>query len=305
MSFTFIVIISIIVIFVASISTAVLLYKKRKQKTKDVPLHICYPGCIKLRDLLYTSMSSIIQQNKKVNFYIFNNNEYDDVSVNLLNEDLQKHNDIYKCEYTITIIDISPWISIFEDLKTLHSSLNCYARLLIPRVFQLYFPNVKRVIYLDEDTLCLGSLQKLYRYKFSKDFAACIDWNKYLSKKDMTNKDITNKWLSKNDYICSGILLIKTNFDILNKRFIKVINLYKIISLYNLPVKTHDQFILNMYKTDIISDLRENVNKDDTKTENDIYAILSNHYLKEFNIIHDWKYKLNDFVSLRTIGVDI
>ena len=84
-----------------------------------------------------------------------------------------------------------------------HVSTACFLRLLIPKCF----PNLDRTLYVDCDTLCLGSIEELYNSNFENNYLmACRGFN---------YSDTQAKELGIPYYINSGMLLF--NIPLMNK----------------------------------------------------------------------------------------
>lgn len=84
-----------------------------------------------------------------------------------------------------------------------HVSKACFLRLLIPKVF----PELDRALYVDCDTLCLGSIEELY----SSDFE-----NNYLiGCRGIPYSDIQASMLDLPYYVNSGVLMF--NIPLMNK----------------------------------------------------------------------------------------
>ena len=84
-----------------------------------------------------------------------------------------------------------------------HVSKACFLRLLIPKVF----PQLERALYVDCDTLCLGSISELYNSDFEKNYLmAC---------RGFSYSDIQAKQLGFPYYVISGMMMF--NIPLMNK----------------------------------------------------------------------------------------
>ena len=115
---------------------------------------IFYEGQDDLIDILATSIASVCYNTKSfINFYIL------DCGINDNNKKLLK---LMKEEFdNFSIEFISVDLSVFKGLRGWgphKDNLDVYARLLIPDLK----PELKKVIYLDSDTICMNDIQSLY-----------------------------------------------------------------------------------------------------------------------------------------------
>lgn len=109
------------------------------------------------------------------------------------------------------------------ELKTLRWSDSAYSRLFLKLIFSDY-PSVKRLLYIDCDTLIVDSLAELYKTDI-KDYlgAACLECMSRVHKKIIGAS-------KKDNYINTGMLLLnvelwqKENVDLLMGAFIKKYN---------------------------------------------------------------------------------
>ena len=137
-------------------------------------INIVYAHDNNLNHLLQRSKDSFLKHNKDINFY-----EITEDKENLLKD------------FTNDLCGFS------------HVTKSCFLRLLIP----LLFPNLDRALYVDCDTLCLGSIEELY----SSDFE-----NNYLiGCRGIFYSDIQASQLGIPYYINSGMLMF--NIPLMNK----------------------------------------------------------------------------------------
>ena len=144
-------------------------------------------------DFVGVSIYSIIKNNsdKNIHFHLFITG-IDEVNVNLLKE-LSNNNIKITLYYLNTIF--------FNNLPICgHFSTGIYYRLAIPNVLK----NLKRVLYLDSDIICLGSLSELFKTELSPEQAIAVVEDyimnpSYLEKIGLSKDSI---------YFNSGVILI-------------------------------------------------------------------------------------------------
>ena len=151
----------------------------------------------------------------------------------------------------IECIDVSSHIEDIRGLLYSHSyfSEEMYFRILIPELF----PNEKKVIYLDCDTVVLGDLAELYNFDISE---YCIGAIKNPMHKKMYSYVKNTLSLDPRLYVNSGVLLINCQkfieMDIKNKIFAEI----KRHNTLNYP----DQDLINLVCKDSIYYLPLNFN---------------------------------------------
>ena len=137
-------------------------------------INIVYAHDGKLNDLLQRSKDSFLKHNKDVVFH-----EITEDKQGLLKE------------FTTELCGFN------------HVSKACFLRLLIP----ILFPNLDRALYVDCDTLCLGSIEELYNSDFENNYLmACRGFN---------YSDTQAKELGLPYYVISGMLMF--NIPLMNK----------------------------------------------------------------------------------------
>lgn len=175
----------------------------------------------------------------------FNNS---DVHINIyvlitdLNADNKKKIDSIgkKNHVKITFINITKKLSnVFNNNKTslLHGAYNTYARLYINQLF----PELKRVLFLDSDTLVIGSLKKLYTLDLYGNIIGAVPelgvYNKNIEIEDYNVLENCKK------YFNAGIIL----FDLIQWRAQNIDNKIKnIIDIYPNKFICMEQSILNI-----------------------------------------------------------
>lgn len=132
----------------------------------------CHDG--KLNNLLERSKESFLLHNPDAKFY-----EITEDKENLLKEFTQE-----LCGFK-------------------HVSKACFLRLLIPKVF----PELERALYIDCDTLCVGSISEFYNADFENNYIMACRGHK--------TSDNQAKQLGLPYYINSGVLLF--NIPLMNK----------------------------------------------------------------------------------------
>lgn len=290
-------VIGLIIIIIISLIVCFIIYyccdiDKRKHNEK----YICFPSCKKLFNVLLLAVESFNKYNDNLNILIFNNNELDNNDINKLRNIINDENKLY-------IINISPWMDIFKDCKPLKGQLNNYIRLLMPLVFQRYFPYVNRFMYCDEDCYCVGCINKLYYIDFKYDVAGFVDLIPIRNDKfDLEYDQLDYKFIDKNKYINSGLLMFKTSFDI--KKLVKYLNMsiiFKLLIGADSTKLCHDQFILNLYPH---TKLPLNIN-DEYKQfyKNDVYGSeIIKQCFDNYNVAHTYSIK-NDVDKMKSLKI--
>ena len=236
--------------------------------------------------MLIKSINSIKKYNKNIKFFIFNNKRsYWENDKKIDTEEMEyRKGDINeiadKCDIrnSLTVVNISSLMFMFDDSRKLKNQTNAYIRLLMPFFLKQFGSNIDRFLYCDEDVLCTGDLTKLYDIDFSNDFAG------------FRNTSINEKFIKfhpQRNHINSGILMMKTTFNIFdNVKFINALNIASILKMYPL----HDQFIINLYGVDEIKLPHEPISED-YMTNAHIRQIYS---MKLYNIFHTDDFKNNE-----------
>lgn len=241
---------------------------------------VCYPSCKKNKNLLISSIESFQRHNPKITFAIFNNNEFSKSDL----KDIKKH-----CQ-KLLVFDISFWMDIFKDCQAMYFQHNAYIRFLMPRVFQKFNKRVSQIIYCDEDCYCIGSINKFWRYPFKSDILGVVDpsdlrigRNDVLRVPRIKNERFVG--INRKNYINSGLLKMKTRFDI--REALKAINMNIILFCAGIDM-LHDQTIVNELSHDIIF-LRV------PKSSNlkHIISRLSKIMLENFGLCHTYFFKNN------------
>ena len=145
-------------------------------------------------------------------------------------------------------------------------------------------PGVNRVLYLDEDTICTGSLWKLYNEDmkgrpYMGFMDACIV-NYYPFMPDFTLTHNRN-------YVNSGVILIDVNYDIYPELDNYIKNAIKWNRLH-IPYM-HDQTLINMFHPNVFECSKQK--RRFHFTYEDYYAQLIISIEKTYNIIHYWRHK--------------
>lgn len=241
---------------------------------------VCYPSCKKCKNLLISSIDSIIKYNPNITITIFNNNEYS-------KEDLK---DIHKHCSKLLVINISLWMDIFNDCQKLQGQINCYIRLLMSRVFQKFDKRISQFIYCDEDCYCIGSLEKFWKLPFKTNIVGITDVTHGIITKN-TDWFVKIRYFENllvefpRPYINSGLLKFKTTFDITS--MIIPINCLIIFTIMNIPL-LHDQTLIHIVDHDTID-------IDLSKADNLFISSLmtAKNSFEMFNIAHTYGHKNN------------
>ena len=291
-----VVLISIVIISIVSSFVVFVCCNHQCETFKDNIKYVCFPSCKKLLNVLLLAIDSFTKHNNNLYILVFNNNELDNNDVNKILANIHGNNKLY-------IINVSPWMDIFKDCKPLKGQLNNYIRLLMPLVFRCYFPNVNKFMYCDEDCYCVGSIDKLYNIKLKHDYGGFVDLIPIRNEKfKLAYDQLDYKFVNKNDYINSGLLMFKTSFDI--KRLVKYLNMSIIFKLLIGPDSTklcHDQFVLNLYPHD---KLPLKINKAyKQRYANDIYGSeLIKQCFEDYNVAHTYSLK-NDVNKMKELHI--
>ena len=251
-------------------------------------IHICYPCChsAKCKHYLYSSIDSVAKYNKNITVSLLNsigpdgNMEFNDDDIEIYRQILAKHG----IKTPLRVFDVSLVIDKFHNCRPLKGQWNAYKRLLIHKIYNVYMPKVKRVLYLDEDTVCIGSLKKLYNENMKgRPYMGFIDGSIYKHQIFTFECKLTNN----NDYINSGVLLIDVTYDIdslLKELVPKAEKWHKFFLRY-----LHDQTIINAchpaYFECSMIDMIHGV------SSMKYYTDIINATIDEYNIIHYWGHK--------------
>lgn len=247
---------------------------------------VCYQSCRSCKDMLIKSINSIKKYNKNVKFFIFNNKrsywendkKIDTGEMEYRKEDINEIADKCDIRNSLTVVNISSIMFMFDDSPKLKNQINAYIRLLMPFFLKHFESNIDRFLYCDEDVLCTGDLTKLYNIDFINDFAGFRNTS--------INEKFT-KFHPNRNHINSGVLMMKATFNIFdNVKFINALNIASILKMRPL----HDQFIINLYGIDEIELPHEPISKD-YMTNAHIRQIYS---MKLYNIFHTDNFKNNE-----------
>ena len=124
----------------------------------------------------------------------------------------------------------------------------------MPRVLRKFDKRVSQIIYCDEDCYCVGSIKKFWRFPFENDILGVVDPSdlRICRKNLLRVPRIKNERfvrINRKNYINSGLLKMKTRFDI--REALKAINMNIILSCAGIDM-LHDQTIVNELSHDII-----------------------------------------------------
>lgn len=263
--------------------------------------NICYPSCKKCKDILMTSIKSFLKNNKNINIFIFNNNEYDYQDIKDIHELFNNYTDS-----KLFIVDISPWMDIFKECKPLKGQTNCYIRLLMPLVFKKMFPNVKKILYCDEDVYCVGPIDRLMNFNLGKDiFGKKYLLAGFLDRVVYSYDAVFNYFdpfcvYDNKGYICSGLMLMSTDFTVDDERVIKAINVNIVLNYLDRKIQLlHDQFVINIFDMHKVIPIKINVEDVSDRHWKHTWKIICKQILNEYNIVHNYEYKNNEQEMLK------
>lgn len=179
--------------------------------------------------ILYVSISSLFNENRNliINVYVINENISKKSKQNIEKLISGKHNII--------------WLSMINMTKEIKSKIYLdrgskaqYARIFIDKYLS---KNIHRVLYLDCDTLIMGSLSELWETNLNhKTFGACLD--------AFNGAYNANLGLSKDSFLInSGVMLI--DLDLWRKRE-KETQAVKILNKYHGKIQQGDQGLLDI-----------------------------------------------------------
>ena len=175
------------------------------------------------------TISSVIKNtpNYNLHFHLF----IDKVS----QSNIDKFKQLSSDRITITLYTINSNFTINPKTLVLHiATISTCIRFIIPDVLCSI---TNRIIYLDSDTICLQSLEKLAKYSIDNYIAAVIPDDKLMQ------KEISNMYnIDSNKYFNAGVLLINTkrwNEEKISEKALKLINNGEIY-------KYADQDVLNI-----------------------------------------------------------
>ncbi len=141
-----------------------------------------------------TAIKSLIINNERqrldIYVFVFNMNKKDKEKIRLLSTDAQN----------VNIKDVSVYLERFKRIETMGWGYATYIRLLLG---ELLPDSVKKVLYIDSDTITTGSLECIFQYSLNDKFCGAV-LDKYVA------EDIKNSFGIKNDdpYFNAGVLFI-------------------------------------------------------------------------------------------------
>lgn len=163
-----------------------------------------------LKGMSLTMFSAVLKTEIPIRFHVMttfarNTNGITQKDVDDILEKLKKVNDQTEIIYVDTKDDYDKWFSSSPNKDPKYSPCS------LLRLFVSNYLTAKRVIYLDTDTMCYGSLTEFFKYDISdKEMAVVLD---YLGK----------FWIKK-DYFNSGVLFINMDRVKETKLFEKAID---------------------------------------------------------------------------------
>lgn len=198
---------------------------------------ICFPFCRKLIGMLKTCIKSIVQYNPEVEIFVFF--QQPELSQNSAKDLLKIHKIIF--------VDFTNWMDVFDNCVKLKGQTNNYLRMLMPRFFKLYRPEIEQFIYCDEDCFCKGRIDNFWNLKFESDVIGFLDQSR--CKRSFENHRDSFLLRRLEGYICSGLMKMKTSFNIL--KYSKVMNVSACLAVFEKYVSC-DQLLFNMLEHDCI-----------------------------------------------------
>lgn len=195
------------------------------------------------------SITSILLTNSELNFnfHIFTNSINDDFQ-----QKLQQLTDKYKTQITIYLVEDS----YFNNLPTtINWTLATYFRFIVADYF---YNKIDKILYLDADILCIGSLVELFNLEFDNNIAYVVIEKDPIWWEKCAKRLNENKLL--NGYFNAGFLLVnlkKWKENNINEKALKL------LTNENLRKKfTHlDQDVLNLLLLDKVKYLDRKYNQ--------------------------------------------
>lgn len=155
-------------------------------------------------------INSIAVNNKNIDFYLhIINDGLSNSNKKKLNNEIYNHPNLRIKYYNIDA-------KIFEGLVTREWHVSTWYRILLP---QLLDKDIKKILYLDSDTLVNGNLEELFKIDL-KDYSLAAVPNVLYLKESYLKRLSMNK---SENYICAGVMLINLEYwrqnDITEKIF--------------------------------------------------------------------------------------
>ena len=221
-------------------------------------------------NLFYTSLYSLLENSDKntiYHIYVLVGRAFD----NNNKETIKKFEKIYfNC--FIHILDMK---DDFSSAIIGFLSTSIYYRLKLP----ILCPNIKRIIYLDSDTIVLKDLTELYTLNFEKNFI--------LGRLDVLTDELDSLGIVINNYINTGVLLMdlynlrKYNYFDKFTEYLNNHNDYKYLD-------HHDQTLINYICHDKIGILKPRYH---------MWPFENEEELNNTNNIFRIKYDIKDFIN--------
>ncbi len=151
----------------------------------------------------------------------------------------------FRNKYDCTVYDEE----ILQEFNTnkgyKHISLDAYAKLLIPKYFK------EKVLYIDGDVICLGSLEELWNTDF--------DNNYIVGCKGMDYSNVQAKELGTPFYINSGVMLMNCELMAKENYYYKIVKEWQVL-IPKPSTWSHDETIINGLFNDRIKLVNEKFN---------------------------------------------
>lgn len=160
-------------------------------------MNVMYAADDNYAEIMGVSIKSLIENNpeEKITFFLIEDKISDDNRSRLRSFIEETDNKVY----FITKPDIRGMLGV--ELKTLRWSDSAYSRLFLKELFAEY-PEVRRVLYIDCDTIIVGKLRPLWETNIDNYLgAACLECMSNMHKRIIGAKKTDN-------YINTGMLLI-------------------------------------------------------------------------------------------------
>ena len=204
-----------------------LVLNKKAQITEGYHIAYCFDDNYAMPAGL--SLTSVIENNPniEINFHLFTNN--------LSKKNLSNFETIAKqLDCSITCYEIDNNFSVNSDTLVLGISIATCLRFIVPEVLQKI---TSRVLYLDCDTLCVGSLDELFNIDLNNKIAAVVPDAEYMQNGQGKKYGIPN-----GEYFNAGVIYFNTSLWNENKLTEKTFELINDGNVYTFA----DQDVLNI-----------------------------------------------------------
>lgn len=240
-----------------------------KNKNKCIPIFFASDN--NFAKAMTVAMASILENTKSfIEFYVLENQISDEVKAGI--NQLRKQ---YKnCSVEYLKINMER----FKDFPELHLTLNAYSRYLISK----FKPNLKKIIYLDVDTIVNFDIQELYNINLEGNIIGAVSRHPSQLKQDWLLEHAKVLGITAENCFNSGVLLIDNQKwvenNITEKLFKKTYELLPVLKFADqdvLNVIFADKFKKLDYKYNTLSYLAKSLIEENPEDE-----------IKNFKIIH-------------------